>query len=119
VLKFGFPRKLRLTDNNDIRQVCRKGRKISSPLAAVFFYPNQLGHSRLCVSVAKKQISKAWRRNTIKRIARESFRFQQHQLPHQDIVIVVFKPLAALDKKQLREVINAQWQKLIPYSKSA
>jgi ribonuclease P protein component len=118
VLKFGFGKSLHIIHNEHIRQVCRKGKKLGSAFAAVFFYPNDVAHPRLGVSIGKKQVAKAVSRNQIKRITRESFRLNQHMLPAMDIVLIFYKPVLTQDKKQLRSFIDQQWQRLKVSSKN-
>jgi len=119
VSKFGFSKSLHLVHNEHIRQVCRKGKKLGSAYAAVFFYPNVVTHPRLGVSIGKKQISTAVMRNQIKRIARESFRLNQGVLPAVDIVMIFYKPVLSLDKKQVREFVEQQWQRLNTFCKKS
>jgi ribonuclease P protein component len=113
VSELKFLRAYRLSQKADISNVFQSGKKRRSPELSVFFYPNQHAHPRLCTSVSKKSVSKSYLRNQIKRIVRESFRLNQHDLPSYDIVIVVYKPMGLLDKKQMREVLTKQWQKLM------
>ena len=73
---------------------------------------NTLGHPRLCVSVSKKQVPKAYLRHRIKRIVRESFRHKQHELPHADLVVIIYKSMRELDRKAMREKMDQQWLRL-------
>ena len=50
--------------------------------------PNHCSRPRLGLAIAKKRIKKATARNRIKRLARETFRLKQHQLPAIDIVVM-------------------------------
>lgn len=49
---------------------------------------NELDHARLGLVVRKKFIHSAVGRNSFKRIARECFRLQQHELGSMDIVVL-------------------------------
>lgn len=112
VSDFGFPRALRLLDKTAIQHVFKTGRKLRLPEISIFFVPNTLQHPRFCPSVSKKFIPKAHDRNQIKRIFRESFRLHQHLLTSWDIIIAAYKPINQLNKKQIREIMDPQWQKL-------
>jgi ribonuclease P protein component len=113
VPSFSFGHSLHLTENRDIQTVCKKGRKLSSPFLALYSVKNTLDHPRLCVSVSKKQIPKAYLRHRIKRIVRESFRMKQHELPPADMVVIIYKTLKEMDRKAIREKIDQQWQRLL------
>ena len=111
--EFGLRPELRLGDKTRIQTVFRAGKRQRSTELNIFYYPNQLLHPSLCISVAKKFVSKAFLRNRIKRIIRESFRLNQHRLCAYDFVIVVYKSMSLLNKKQMREKIDKHWQLLL------
>lgn len=111
-----FSRSLRLTENREIQTVFQKGRKLTSPFLAIFSLKNNLDHPRLCVSVSKKQIPQAVIRHKIKRIARESFRVLQQELPDCDLVIIIYKSMRQFDSKLIREKLDQQWQRLLAIS---
>lgn len=55
----------------------------------VYANRNQLGHSRLGISIGKKKVASAAERNRIKRLLREVFRLAKSELPiGVDLVIV-------------------------------
>lgn len=59
----------------------------------VAVHENDLGHSRLGLSVGKRIWKSAVRRNRVRRIFREAFRLGQHELPSGlDIVLIPAKP---------------------------
>lgn len=62
--------------------------------------------------IGKKKVKHAWARQQIKRVFRESFRHQQHNLPNIDIVVIAKQGLGELDKADLRETIDRKWQEL-------
>lgn len=117
--EFGFGRALHLCDKTSIQTVFQSGKKLSSREFSLFFYPNKLPYPRICISVSKKQVSKAHLRNLIKRITRESFRLTQKTLPAYDIVVVMYKSILLLDNKEKRRAIDTQWQRLITFSNKA
>jgi len=112
VSEFKFSRAHRLSQKADIRNVFQLGKKRRLSELSMFIYPNLYTHSRLCVTISKKSVPKSYQRNQIRRIIRESFRLNQHDLPSYDIVIVVYKSMGLLTKKQIWEILSKQWQKL-------
>jgi ribonuclease P protein component len=119
VSNYRFGSALRLTDKTSIQTVFQKGKKLKSKDLSLFFCPNLLTHPRICISVSKKQVSNAHDRNNIKRIVRESFRLNQNNINPLDMVIVIYKSILLLDRKETRSLIDAQWQKLATSSKSS
>ena len=104
-----FPRRLRLLTAGDYRQVFE---------AAAFkvhgkgLMPNELGHPRLGLVVSKKNLRRAVDRNRLKRLARESIRLQQHQLPALDIVLLARRGVGELDNATLHRQLHGMWRRL-------
>ena len=74
---------------------------------------NQLKHARLGLIVSKKTGGKlAVDRNRIKRVIRESFRHQQHQLDGLDIVVVTRGGANNVTNFNLRLELDKQWNRL-------
>ncbi len=72
---------------------------------------NALGHPRIGLTVAKKNVKRAHERNRIKRLTRESFRLRQHELPSMDFVVVAKKGVADLDNRALAEALEKLWRR--------
>lgn len=72
----------------------------------------KLGHGKLGIIVAKKNIRHAVQRNRIKRLLRESFRHKRSSLPNIDIVVLAKKGADALDNEQLASELQYLWKKL-------
>ncbi|MCK5901578.1 MAG: ribonuclease P protein component [Cocleimonas sp.] len=71
---------------------------------------NDQAHPRLGLAIAKKSVKRAVDRNRIKRLLRESFRKQQHQLPPIDIIVMCRPVAVSLTNDQIREQLSNQWQ---------
>ena len=109
-----FPRKDRLLDAAAYGRVfdaveVRASHKYLLLLAT----SNALGHHRLGVIVARKNVKLAVQRNRFKRIVREVFRTQPTAAAGLDVVIMARKGVDALDNKTLSTIVRQQWQKLV------
>ncbi|MDO3381670.1 ribonuclease P protein component [Gilvimarinus algae] len=75
--------------------------------------PNDLHVARLGLVIAKKNIKLAVQRNRIKRLVRESFRANQHQLTGLDVIVLARRGLDELDNSAITKTLEKQWQRLI------
>ncbi|PHM38480.1 ribonuclease P protein component [Xenorhabdus innexi] len=91
--------------------VFQQPQRASSAEITILGRLNQLGHPRIGLTVAKKNVKRAHERNRIKRLARESFRLNQHKLPSMDFVILVRKGVAELDNRELTEMLGKLWRR--------
>jgi len=87
LIKFTFPSKLKLIKTDDFSSVFSFRKRISGHFLAIHYQNNQLGWPRLGLIVAKKIARRAVDRNYMRRVLRELFRQNQHQLKSMDIVI--------------------------------
>ncbi len=112
----GFPKRVRLLKRADFSAIFADQRRVHSPHFLVLAKTNELDHPRFGLAVAKKHLFEAVKRNIVKRIARESFRSLQQELPSVDIVLLTKSQLTndweRLDKKQLRQEIDNLLTKL-------
>jgi ribonuclease P protein component len=91
-----FSKELRIRKKAEFDAVfARRQRSFQGPLG-VYVVPNNLPHSRLGISMSRR-VGIAARRNRIKRLLRESFRLQQHELPAGYDIVVVPKPHQPLE----------------------
>jgi ribonuclease P protein component len=82
-----FPQEIRIVRSSDYRAIYKAGRKIHSKRFILFIRTNDVGHSRLGLTVSRK-IGGAVVRNRVKRLFREIFRKSTGEIPTQlDIVI--------------------------------
>ena len=59
--------------------------------------------------IAKKNVSKAFHRNRIKRLIRNSFRNTARNLPSLDIVVLARKNVSELDNPLLADKLKVLW----------
>jgi ribonuclease P protein component len=111
VVKLAFPRELRLLTPEHFTYVFQQPQRASSAEITILGRLNELGHPRIGLTIAKKNVKRAHERNRIKRLARESFRLNQHNLPSMDFVILVRKGVASLDNRELTEALGKLWRR--------
>lgn len=108
-----FPPSRRLLKPWQFKQVWEEGKKLSDKYFAIINCKNNLGHPRLGISVSKKNVRSAVKRNRIKRLTRETFRCRQDDLNAFDLVVVVYKGVDALSPKEQYQSINNLWNRLV------
>ncbi|AYA41678.1 ribonuclease P protein component [Xenorhabdus nematophila] len=111
MVKLAFPRELRLLTPEHFTYVFQQPQRASTAEITVLGRLNELGHPRIGLTVAKKNVKRAHERNRIKRLARESFRLNQHKLPSMDFVILVRKGVSELDNRELTEALGKLWRR--------
>ncbi|MBE9515887.1 MAG: ribonuclease P protein component [Proteobacteria bacterium] len=102
----GFSKDVRLLAADEFRTVFRKGRRSHGQYFTVYQHQNSLGHARLGLAVAKKNLRHAVDRNRVKRIIREWFRLQRQTLPEADIVVLAKVAAGTASKQQLKQSLN-------------
>ena len=83
-----------------------------SPHITILARHNELDTARLGITVPKKKVKNASDRNQIKRIVRESFRLQRHQLPNVDIIVIAKHGIGKMDNRALAEQLDKLWRKM-------
>ena len=68
----------------------------------VHYQPNAYQHARFGVVVAKKVEKSSVRRNYMRRVLRELFRLQQHEINAADLIVRVQKPFTSLDHAKIK-----------------
>lgn len=90
ILNYGFSKQYRLLKTDDFSSVfALKNRRSRDLLQVSQSADNALGHPRLGLVVSKKTAKRAHDRNYMKRVIRDWFRLNQHQLPPHDFVVRV------------------------------
>lgn len=107
-----YSRELRLLTPSHFENVFKDAIPSVSPSMTILGRHNDFNHPRLGITVSKKNVRKAHDRNRVKRLIRESFRLNQHKLPHADIVVVVKKGLDKQTNEQIFVLLEKLWKKL-------
>lgn len=105
---FGFSRPRHLVKTDDISSVFSFNCRFSSEHFQVLVKPGACEFARIAVIVSKKTARQATARNYIKRIAREIFRLQQHDLAGLDIVVRVRKNFTRTDYPVISRELQVQ-----------
>lgn len=115
---FGFSKAKHLVKTDEISSVFSFNSRVSSEHYQVLAKPGAKQFARLAVIVSKKTVRLAHARNYTKRVSREIFRLQQHQLSGLDMVIRIRKSFSAAEyaviARELRELLNRVRQKFMP-----
>ena len=83
---FSFGRELRLLTPSHYSRIFNEPARAATPYFTLLAKPNDQEKPRLGLTVAKKRVKKACQRNRIKRLARESFRLNQHNIDKQSFM---------------------------------
>ncbi len=109
---YAFNRELRLLTPEHYQNVFQQAHRAGSPHFTIIARDNNLTHPRLGLAVPKKQIKTAVGRNRFKRLARESFRNKQHQLPNKDFVVIAKKSAQDLSNDEMFQLFDKLWHRL-------
>ena len=98
---------------DDFQPVFKNAIPAVSPHLTLLARKNNLDHPRIGMAIPKKHIKRAVGRNRIRRIVREQFRLQQHQLPAIDIVVIAKAGIADLSNQEINKILDKLWRKLV------
>ena len=109
---YTFTRELRLLTPAQFKSVFSNPIKASSAEITLLAIPNTEQHPRMGLTVAKRFVKRANQRNRIKRVIRDSFRLNQHDIPHLDIVVLVRNGVMEMENAEINKLIEKLWRKL-------
>lgn len=113
-----FSRKCRLVGKEAFQSVFAKPYKIAYKALLALYRPNPLSHARLGIIIGKRYVKRAVDRNQLRRIIRESFRYQQEALKGLDIIVLIRSECSPFQENKLwRDDISKLWLRLIDSSK--
>jgi len=120
---YEFNRESRLLTPGQFQYVFTKPIRFGSRHFTILITPTNLSedsnkNNRLGLAIAKKRVKLAVQRNRIKRIIRESFRLNQHDLPAIDMVVMVKSGIDQLDNKEINQELEKVWRKIIQRHKN-
>lgn len=113
MVMFSLPKQAKLIKTDDFSSVFNLRKRIAAPYLVMRFKPNLLNRPRLGLIVAKKTAKLAVTRNYMRRVLRELFRLNQHDLPSVDLVIQVQKTFEKADFNTVKQEFEQLMLKLI------
>ena len=87
-------------------------RKLHQSHLMAFVSTNTHAKPRVGMAITKRKVPTAVARNLIKRQIREQFRVKAIDLENKDIVFIIKKSIKGIDKKELKNEINAIFKKI-------
>jgi ribonuclease P protein component len=96
----------------EFRDVKRRGRKFADAFFSLSVLANHETFPRLGLSIATRTFGTAVARNRIKRLARESFRLNQHSLPPVDVTVSAREAARQADMSILRASLDKHWKSI-------
>ena len=100
----------RLHNKSEFDRVYKDARRFADALFAIFVRANDGPGARLGLSIAARIIGGAVRRNHLKRLIRESFRYHHHELPAVDIVINARAGARDADNESIVRSLERHWR---------
>ncbi|PWB51054.1 MAG: ribonuclease P protein component [Nitrosomonadales bacterium] len=108
---FGFSKAKHLVKTDEISSVFSFNNRFSSEHFQVLAKPGKHEFARMAVIVSKKTARLASTRNYIKRVAREIFRLQQHQLAGLDMVIRIRRSFSSAEYPGIEQELLTQLER--------
>jgi ribonuclease P protein component len=96
----------------EFRVVRQRGRRFSDAYFTVSVLANHETHPRLGLAIATRSCGNAVARNFIKRVARESFRLNQYDLPAVDVTIAAREAVRQAPASALRASLARHWKSI-------
>ena len=97
----------------EFREVKRRGKKFADAYFSLSVLANHETFPRLGLSIATRTFGTAVARNRIKRLARESFRLNQHSLPPVDVTVSAREAARKASAADLRASLDKHWKMII------
>ena len=96
----------------EFRDVKRRGKKFADAFFSLSVLANHETYPRLGLSIATRTFGTAVARNRIKRLARESFRLNQHALPPVDVTVSAREAARQATSSDLRASLDKHWKSI-------
>ena len=104
LLQFPFKDNQRLRKSVEFERVYQQGKRNSTGPFLIYSVSNDLGYSRLGVSIPKR-VGNAVKRNAIKRRCREAFRLNSAALPDSIDIVINVRPHDVMSMQEYAALI--------------
>lgn len=122
MVSFRLARQAKIVKTDDFSSVFNLRKRIASPHLVMRYRLNEANIARLGLIVSKKTAKLAVQRNYMRRVLRELFRLNQHNLPVIDLVVQVQKPFEKPDfisiKQEFESLLLKLSAKIVPIKDS-
>ncbi|MDP1766019.1 MAG: ribonuclease P protein component [Methylotenera sp.] len=112
VQTYRLVKQAKMIKTDDFSSVFNFRKRISTQYLAIHYQPNMYQRARLGLVVGKKTAKLAVSRNYMRRVIREFFRLNQHQIGHVDLIIRVQKKFCRGDFIQIKQEFDFLISKL-------
>jgi ribonuclease P protein component len=102
----------RLHQPAEFRNVRQRGSRLTDAYFSVSVLANHECHARLGLAIATRTFGTAVARNRIKRLARESFRLNQRDLPPVDVTVSARDAARVATLNDLRISLEKHWKNI-------
>jgi ribonuclease P protein component len=107
-----LPKCAKLLKPAEFKRVFDAAKRVSDRHLTIFYSENDLQQPRLGLAISKKVSKLAVDRNRVKRLARETFRLQQSQLPAVDFVVLARPSAVKTENQELIASFDKLWKKI-------
>jgi len=111
--KFSFSKQDKILKTDEFSSVFNFRKRISAQYLCLHYQPSTSERVRLGLVVGKKTAKLAVSRNYMRRVLREFFRTQRHQIPNFDLVIRVQKKFEPVNFMQIQNEFDSLITRLI------
>lgn len=103
-----LPNQQKISKNQEFKSLLVNGKKVFSENFDIIYSYNNLGYPRIGYVVGKRVSNKAVKRNRIKRLLREFFRYNKSKLDSNDVIIIAKKDISSFSLNTVvREISNS------------
>ena len=111
-ITYRLVKQAKMIKTDDFSSVFNFRKRISTQYLAIHYQPNMHQRARLGLVVGKKIAKLSVSRNYMRRVLREFFRTQQHDICHVDLIVRVQKKFSKADFNKIKQEFDSLIGKL-------